>query len=78
MFNEKRVVEMYISDNDIFALEWANRVLKPIFDKMDNERADYIENLETGELIEYDEFEVALRVINSLREKVAGRDWKLV
>lgn len=73
-----RTTVMRIENEDRAALTYGYATLEPIVEQMDNESADYIESLETGELIEYDEFRVALRVIESLLDEKTGRSWKLV
>lgn len=73
-----RTTVMRITNEDRVALIYGHAVLEQIVDQMDNESADYIESLETGELIEYDELRVALRVIDSLLDEKTGRNWKLV
>lgn len=73
-----RTMVMRIENEDRAALIYGLATLEPIVEQMDKESADYIESLETGEIIEYDEFRVALRVIESLLDEKTGRVWKLV
>lgn len=75
-FNKTTV--MRITNEDRIALIYGQAVLEQIVNQMDNESADYIESLETGEIIEYDEFKEAFRVIRSLLDEKSGRNWKLV
>lgn len=73
-----RVTTMRITNEDRVCLIYGQVILEQIVEKMDNESADYIESLETGEMIEYDEFRIALRVFGSLLDEKTGRSWKLV
>ncbi len=73
-----RTIVMRITNEDRVALIYGQAVLEQIVEQMDNESADYIESLETGEIIEYDEFREVLRVIESLLDERTGRNWKLV
>ena len=73
-----RTTVMRITNGDRVALTYGHAILEQIVEQMDNESADYIESLETGEIIEYDEFREALRVIESLLDERTGRNWKLV
>lgn len=75
-FNKTTV--MKITNEDRVALIYGQAVLEQILEQMDNESADYIESLETGELIEYDEVRGALDAINSLLDEKTGRNWKLI
>lgn len=78
MVQFNRTTVMRITNEDRVALIYGQAVLEQIAEQMDNESADDIVSLETCELIEYDEFRVALRVIESLLDERAGRNWKLV
>lgn len=78
MVQFNRTTVMKTTNEDRIALIYGQAVLEQIVEQMDNESADYIESLETGEIIEYDEFRVALRVIRSLLDEKTGRNWKLV
>lgn len=73
-----RTTVMRITNEDRVALIYGQAVLEQIAEQMENESTDYIESLETGEIIEYDEFRVALRIIDSLLDEKTGRSWKLV
>lgn len=73
-----RTTVMRIGNDDRVALIYGQAVLEQIVEQMDNESADYIESLETGEVVEYGEVRVALDAINSLLDERTGRNWKLV
>ena len=78
MVQFNRTTVMRTTNEDKVCLMYGHTVLEQIVEQMDNESADYIESLETGEIIEYDEVRVALRVIESLLDEKTGRSWKLV
>ena len=77
-FNKREIIEMHVEPTDIISLECFKLILEPIMMIMDEECADYLESIETGEIIEYDEIKTTLRVIEGLIDKHTGRKWRLV
>lgn len=73
-----RTTVMRITNEDRVALIYGQAVLEQIAEQMENENIDYIENLETSELVEYGDIRTALDAINSLLDEKTGRSWKLI
>lgn len=73
------ITKVSLSDEDRNSLVWVRILLDRITDEMDKVSEQYfIESLETGEVIEYDELCAALGIIERLLDEKTGRNWKLV
>ena len=76
LFNKEVIMRMTIDDK--FHLGNSESVMQEVLGKMALEDADYIESMGTGELIEYEEIAIALKVITCLLDERTDYAWKLV
>lgn len=73
-----KTVVMRITQDDKAWLTFGEYVLAEIKNKMDEENADYLEHINTGEIIEIDDIKKAFWTIDSLIDDKFGKEWKLV
>lgn len=75
-FNKEIV--MTITKDDRAWLSFGNYILAQIKEKMEEENAEYLENIHTGEIVEIEDIKKAFWTIDSLLDNQESWGWKLV
>ena len=75
-FNKETV--MTITQDDRAWLSFGSYVLAQIENKMEEENAEYLENIYTGEIVEIEDIKKAFWTIDSLLDSQESWGWKLV
>lgn len=73
----KQVVMTVTSDDRVW-LSFGNYILAQIKEKMEEENAEYLENIHTGEIVEIEDIKKAFWTIDSLLDNQESWGWKLV
>lgn len=74
----KKITTMQITKDDRAWLSFGNYVLAQIKAKMEEENAEYLENIYTGEIVEIEDIKKAFYTIDSLVDTQESWGWKLV
>lgn len=74
----EKITTMQITKDDRAWLGFGNYVLAQIKKKMEEENAEYLENIYTGEIVEIEDIKKAFNTIDSLIDAQEFWRWKLV
>ena len=74
----EKITTMQITKDDRAWLSFGNYVLAQIKAKMEEENAEYLENIYTGEIVEIEDIKKAFNTIDSLIDAQEFWRWKLV
>ena len=78
MPNFEKITTMQVTKDDRAWLSFSNYVLAKIKAKMEEENAEYLENIYTGEIVEIEDIKKAFWTIDSLIDAQEFWRWKLV